>query len=185
MKRHIGVALLALFMALPGMAQLAPAAANGNAAKTTAPIQVVLVQKKVVKDDKGAEKLVDLTDGVKPGEVIEYQATYKNVGERVIKAIKAELPVPDGLEYVPKSARPAAGVQFTSRQGEAGAEPLTRKSGAGKAEPVPYSQYGEIRWTIDEIAPGKEVVVKARTMLEPLPAPVVTISKTPAVTSKQ
>lgn len=154
--RISAAALLSLALVVPAWAQLAPAAAPAAAStQQQQPITVVLSQKKVVKDERGRETLVE-ADTVKPNDVLEYRAVYKNVSTKPVKSVAANLPLPEGLEYMPGSAQPKKGVQFAPASGTYGAEPLTRKLPNGRTENLPYNEYRQARWVFDELAPGAE-----------------------------
>lgn len=169
--RLIAPALLSVVLAVPAFAQLAPSASASAPPKVEQkaeqkPITVELTQKKVVKDERGREKLEEV-DGVRPGDVLEYRATYRNVGKQAMKGVAANLPLPEGLEYVARSVQPARGAQFALKaDGAYEAEPLMRKGADGRMQPVPLNEYRQIRWRLDELAPGAEAVVSARAKVE-------------------
>jgi uncharacterized repeat protein (TIGR01451 family) len=164
--RISAAALLSLALVVPAWAQLAPAAAPAAAStQQQQPITVVLSQKKVVKDERGRETLVE-ADTVKPNDVLEYRAVYKNVSTKPVKSVAANLPLPEGLEYMPGSAQPKKGVQFAPASGTYGAEPLTRKLPNGRTENLPYNEYRQARWVFDELAPGAEATVITRAKVE-------------------
>ena len=155
-----GVVLLA-GLAAPAVAQ--PAATLGEA-KTVA---VVLTQSKVVKDANGAEQLQDASS-VKPGDVIEYKATYTNNTGKAVTGLVADLPLPEGLEYLPKSAKPGASlVKAATKDGVFAAEPLMRAGTAGaRAEAVPYGDYRALRWTLGQLPANGVTAVSARARVE-------------------
>jgi len=153
------------------------AALGAHASKA---VTVKLTQFKVLKAADGKESLVDAAT-VKPGDVVEYRAVYTNKADVAVKNLAGELPIPEGLEYLPKSATPGAFlVQAATRNGVFGAEPLVRQV-AGKTEPVPYSEYRMLRWNLGQLPPGGEAVVSARARVETYVAPVA--SAGPAQTS--
>jgi len=120
----------------------------------------------VVKDERGREKLEEV-DGVRPGDVLEYRAVYRNVSKQALKGVAANLPLPEGLEYVARTAQPGKGVQFALKaDGTYEAEPLMRKGADGRMQPVPLNEYRQIRWRLEELAPGAEAVVSARAKVE-------------------
>ncbi|ATE60107.1 hypothetical protein CCZ27_09220 [Thauera sinica] len=152
-------------------------AAGADKAAATPPVQAVLTQKRVVVE-KGREVLLD-ADEVKPGEVIEYRVVYTNSGNKSLSGFAATLPLPEGLEYVAKSARPGAPVARASvGDGRFAVEPLTRpvagKTG-GKAatEPVPYAEYRSLRWEFDRLPAGGVAEVSARARVAGAPPAVV------------
>jgi len=139
----------------------------------TAAVTVSLRQSKVVKAIDGKEQLLDAAS-VKPGDVIEYTATYTNKTSKPVSGLVADLPIPEGLEYLPRSAKPGATlVKAAVKDGEFAAEPLMRKARDGKAEPVPYGDYRALRWTLGQLPAGGVTSVSARAKVEAVvpPAP--------------
>jgi uncharacterized repeat protein (TIGR01451 family) len=137
---------------------------------------VKLAQFKVVRDAKGQESFEDAAT-VRPGDVLEYRATYRNVSQRQVNGVQATLPVPQGTEYLPKSGtHPSFPLQAATLEGRYAAEPLTRTvtlpDGRTRSEPVPYPEYRTLRWALGPMTPGKEVTVKARMQVSAIPADV-------------
>jgi uncharacterized repeat protein (TIGR01451 family) len=168
MSKKSIVLAICLSAAVSAFAQFTPDKRPVGAPEAVAPkpaVEVKLVQKKVVLGDKGVEQLAD-ADSARPDDVIEYQATYTNRSDKAVSQVVANLPLPEGLEYVPKSARPAQGVKLSAQDRQFGTEPLSRKSMTGKTEPVPYNEYRAVRWTIGQIPAGKSVTVSARAKVE-------------------
>lgn len=129
------------------------------------PVLIQLTQKRVVSGPQG-EKLED-ANAVKPGDVIEYRATYTNVSKQAVQGLVAKLPVPEGLEYQPKSAKPSnASLQMAGRDGQFGVEPLQRKLADGSVQSLPYNEYRTMRWNIGQLNAGASVVVSARAKVE-------------------
>ena len=138
----------------------APAATASAAAAISARLQAF----KVVPQADGAEKLA-AADVAKPGDVIEYQATYFNQSKRAATNLNATLPIPSALSYVPNSASPAGFMASTDAQNFAPA-PLKRaaKDENGKTIMVlvPFSEYRALRWNVKQLAPGDNFKVSAR-----------------------
>jgi len=131
----------------------------------TPAVDVNLTQHKVSKGKDGKEVLGNAAF-VKPGDVIEYRATYTNRSANAVKNVVASLPIPEGLQYQPMSAKPGAAIAQASVKGGAyGAEPLTRKV-SGKVEPVPYADYRSLRWNLGELPAGGVAVVSARAAVQ-------------------
>lgn len=159
--------LLSLAMIEPAQAQRASAAPGVE----QRPISINLTQKKVARDAQGREVLVD-AGSVLPNDVIEYRAVYRNTSNGAVKRVSAALPLPEGLEYLPNSAQPRKGVQFAGGASSVyGPEPLQRTLADGRTEPLPYNEYRQVRWSIDELAPGAEVTVVARARVEAVKPP--------------
>jgi uncharacterized repeat protein (TIGR01451 family) len=152
------VALLGQFSLV--QAQQAPASPNKKDA-----VLIHLTQKRVVASAQG-EKLEDATS-VKPGDVIEYRAAYTNISNQTVKGLVAKLPVPQGLEYLPKSAKPFnSALQMASADGQFAVEPLRRKLADGSTQTLPYNEYRTLRWNIGQLNAGASVVVSVRAKVE-------------------
>lgn len=173
---RLGLGLgVAMTVGLGGLAaaqgtQAAPTPTEAAQKKTVA---VVLTQAKVVKDAQGKEQLV-AADSVKPGDVLEYTATYTNHTGKSVTGLVANLPIPEGLEYLPRSAKPGATlVKAATKDGAFAAEPLARNVN-GKSEPVPYNEYRSLRWTLGQLPANGVTAVTARAKVEVVvpPAPV-------------
>ena len=169
-----GALLLAGF-APPAVAQQTPLAVKPQAAAAAVKkvVAAELTQFVVVKAPDGKEQLLDASS-VKPGDVIEYRVTYTNNTGKAVTGLMADLPIPEGLEYVPRSAKPGADlVKAAVKDGEYAAEPLMRKGKANKAEPVPYAEYRALRWTLGQLPAGGVAAVSARAKVEVVvpPAP--------------
>lgn len=104
-------------------------------------------------------------DHAKPGDVIEYLATYHNSGAARAQKIAATLPIPAGTEYIAHSASPApvtASLDGTTFE----ALPLMRKvrlaDGREVMREVPASDYRYLRWTLGTLEARGEKSVRAR-----------------------
>src|SRR5690349_8307860 len=69
-------------------------------------VRVTLKAQKVLKSKDGKETL-QLADRAFPGEVIQYDALYKNQGKQGVHNLQPTLPIPAGLEYMPQASAPA------------------------------------------------------------------------------
>ncbi len=165
---------------------------SAPAATPTRPpaIVVELTQHKVIKNERGEGQLVDAAS-VKPGDVIEYRATYTNKSAQVVTGLVGNLPIPEGLEYLPRSAKPGADlVKAAAEDGVFAAEPLLRTLPGGKKEPLPYADYRALRWTLGRLPAGGVTAVSARARVEvagpakPAEAPVATSGLPTSAASK-
>ena len=108
------------------VAQTAPAVSGAALAKPA--VDVVLVQSKVTRDAQGKEQLV-AAGAVKPGDVLEYRASYTNKSAKPVKGLVASLPIPEGLEYLPGTAAPGGEkVMAATKDGRFAAVPLAGNS---------------------------------------------------------
>lgn len=172
MKRRAIAAtvILGTLTAVLGQFPAAHAQALKAKADTKDAVLIQLTQKRVVVGPQG-EKLEDAST-VKPGDVIEYRATYTNVSKLPVQGLVAKLPMPEGLEYQPKSAKPSnATLQMAGRDGQFGVEPLQRKLADGSVQTLPYTEYRTMRWNVGQLNAGASVVVSARAKVEGPPSP--------------
>jgi uncharacterized repeat protein (TIGR01451 family) len=149
-----------VFCAISAHSQSQPAQNNND-------LQLELTAFKVTKKADGTESLTP-TERLKPQETLEYQVKYHNKGDKVLRNVQATLPIPEALELLPGTAKPAKA--WASIDGKTyAAIPLKRKviaaDGTEKIVPVPYAEYRFVRWMIGEIAPNQSVVVSARARL--------------------
>ena len=126
-------------------------------------VKVVLSAHKIVKAD-GNEQSVS-ADKAKPGDVIEYVATYKNTDTKPATNVTATLPIPHGMEYIPNTASPDHVMASIDDQHYAQV-PLKRTvkdvNGKSMEELVPYSEYRSLRWQLGAMPGGATRDVKAR-----------------------
>ena len=167
-RRLSSLGACALLLAgLTGFAATAAAqAAPASEASQKKAVAVVLTQSKVVKDAQGREQLVD-AGSVKPGDIVEYRAVYTNNTGKPVTGLVADLPIPEGLEYQPRSAKPGANlVQAAAKDAVFGPEPLMRKAAGNKTEPVPYADYRSLRWTLGQLPANGSTAVSVRARVE-------------------
>ncbi|WPB58028.1 hypothetical protein [Xylophilus sp. GOD-11R] len=166
-----GALVMALWSAAPVHAQSNSALAIAKTPHTQTgaggTVKALLTQYKVVKANDGTEKLEDASQ-IKPGDIIEYRVTYTNSGNEPVSGLLAKLPIPLGLQYQPKSAKPSGDlVQFSVGKGAFSPEPLMRTT-VGKSERVPYAEYREIQWSLGRLPAHGEAAVTARVQVESL-----------------
>lgn len=137
------------------------------------PLSATLEAHKVVRTVDGKEQFVAAAQA-KPGDVLVYLATYKNVSDKPLRNVMATLPVPaTGVEYLVDSAAPAAveasidGVQFALA-------PLKRlvklPDGKQQQQLVATSEYRFLRWPLGDLPAGTSRTVSARMRVTTAPA---------------
>ncbi len=136
-------------------------------AQSKGDVVVSLVAQKVSVGADGKEAL-RVADRALPGEVIQYDAHYKNGGTKEVRALEPTLPIPSGLEYLPDSARPAPAK--ASLDGKTFAafplmRPVTMPDGQVVEHPVPFAEYRALRWNFDGLPAGQSITVSARARL--------------------
>jgi uncharacterized repeat protein (TIGR01451 family) len=159
------------FSALPLIALVVAACAGAAPAfAQTAPrnpVAISLTAQKVTKDAEGKEQLKP-ADRAMPGEVVQYDALYKNTSSTGVKNLAPTLPIPPGLEFLPETVSPMPA--FASVDGRTFAPfPLVRKvtkpDGTIEEQAVPASEYRALRWTVGDLEAGKAILVSARARL--------------------
>lgn len=129
-------------------------------------VRVDLAGKRVVMTD-GKESFVK-ADKASPGDVVQYEAVYRNDGKAEAKNVVATVPIPQGMALVAESAKPAA--EQASLDGKNFSPvPLMREvkndAGAMEMQPVPLAEYRALRWTLPELAAGKSATFVLRAQL--------------------
>ena len=153
----------ALWMVAVLGASALPAAAM--AADSRSDVQVTLAVQRVVPGSDGKEVLAEARE-IKPGDLLEYRAVYRNQGKQAARDVMAVLPVPaNSLSYVPASAGPQrVWASLDGRTFEVA--PLMRvvtlPNGKRESRPVPASEYRYLRWDLGDIKPGDQATVAAR-----------------------
>jgi uncharacterized repeat protein (TIGR01451 family) len=141
--------------------------AGGANAQTANDVVVTLKAQKVEQTRDGKEVL-RIADRAVPGEVIQYDALYRNQGKKGIHNLQPTLPIPTGLEYLPGSAKPAPSKASVDGKNFAPI-PLMRQvalpDGTKKEEPVPASEYRALRWELGDLDSGRNALVTARARL--------------------
>ena len=127
-------------------------------------LSIDLVAQRVEQKPDGSEFLHS-SEKAKPGDIIEYAATYKNQSKGSISNLQPVLPIPLGTEYISASARPAPvaasldGKKFSTI-------PLIRKvkqpDGKLQEQEVPIAEYRALKWSVKELSAGKTTTVSAR-----------------------
>lgn len=157
-----GAALLAFAVSAPAQ-QKAPA---------PAPLETKLEQRKVARAADGAESLV-AADAVKPGDLLEYTATYRNTTRQGLTKLEPTLPIPAETEYVPGSAKPAnAKASVDGRTfGDMPLKRTVKRGGVDVEELVPPSEYRFLRWYASELAGEKALTYTARVRVTEIRKP--------------
>jgi len=156
----------------------------GASAAAAGEVAVVLSAARVVVGEHGAEQLVT-TEAVRPGDVVEYRATYTNQGEDMVRGLTATLPIPVDTNYLGLTATPA-GVEASSDGVHFAPIPLMRKvigkDGSERWEPVPAAEYRALRWQIAELAANANQSIAARVVV---PSARVAAQRTPQANQHQ
>ena len=162
------VAVQMTLMALTTLTASMPAAA-ADKATLTSELQVW----NVVKKADGAEALLP-AQSVKPGDVLQYTAVYRNADSRAVNRLVASLPIPAGTELVAASTLPRD--VLASLDGKVfAAAPLMRKQRRADGQqvdvPVPLTEYRYLRWPEQQVAGGGSFSTSARVrVVSALPA---------------
>ncbi len=124
-------------------------------------VKVEMKQFKVV-ESAGRQTLVS-AEKTKPGELLQYVATYHNSGKAAVKNVVGTIPVPNGMEYTPDPNLKAPDMAAAA-DGKFAPVPLKHKvmrNGVQVEEVLPYSAYRSLQWKLGTLAPDQKVEVKA------------------------
>ncbi len=146
-------------------ALLAPALAHAGS-----DVSVALNAQRVTVNN-GKETLSSAAQ-VKPGEIVEYRATYTNSGDQAARQMMATLPVPAGMEFVGRTATPSK--LEASLDGRTWASvPLTRQvkqaDGRVVTKEVPAAEYRFLRWPLGTLNAKSARTVSARMRVQSVP----------------
>ena len=137
-------------------------------------VLVTMEVKKVVKGDDGKEMLLS-ADQAKPGDILQYTATYTNKTNKIWRDLEATIPIPTYTEYVPASSRPAGAKASLDGQ-FFGLIPLRRKvkhaDDKEVTQLVPYGEYRALRWFVGKLAENQELKFSTRVKVLSNEAPV-------------
>jgi uncharacterized repeat protein (TIGR01451 family) len=158
--RYFGWALLSALVFTGTF--VSPAASQGD-------VSAKLAVFKVLSSPDGKEVL-EPTDQVKPGDLVEYRVVYRNTGKKQVKEVQATLPIPTGMEYQGNTANPV--VVRASADGKTFERvPLRREvqlaNGGTEIQEVPYREYRFLLWDLASLAAGQETTVRARAQVNP------------------
>ncbi|MBS0457576.1 MAG: hypothetical protein JSS44_09640 [Proteobacteria bacterium] len=110
----------------------------------------------------------------KPGDTLQYRATYTNRGDSAAQHLLAKLPIPKGTTLVAESGQPAGAMGSTDGQ-HFEAMPLLRavvgKDGKAQREVVPLAEIRALRWDLGTLDPKQSKVVRLNVHVDTVPAP--------------
>jgi len=133
-------------------------------------VRVSLTAQRVSKDANG-KTILEPGDQARPGDVLEYRVQYSNESAAGVRRLVATLPIPVGMEYLPRTASPAK-VEASLDGRTYAAVPLTRKvrlaNGREVVREVPMSEYRQLRWAIGDLAAHGASTVTARVRVTPV-----------------
>ena len=133
------------------------------AAQQSSPVETRLEARKVVTGADGKESFAG-AESARPGDVIEYIATYRNTSRQPVKNLAATLPIPSNTELVAGSVRPAsARASLDSRTfADLPLKRSVQRNGQLVEETVPLSEYRSLRWNAGELAGAASASFAAR-----------------------
>ena len=140
----------------------------GQAALAQSPAVTSSLTAQKVEMLEGKAVLKPATKG-KPGDVIEYSGTYRNVSTAGVTKLQATVPVPPGTTFIADSAQPAQ-AQASTDGTRFAPMPLMRTvkqpDGKERKETVPLAEYRALRWEIGTLAAGSSTVVSLRVRID-------------------
>jgi uncharacterized repeat protein (TIGR01451 family) len=132
-------------------------------AQQTGQVESKLEARKVVLKD-GKESF-ESGAAAKPGDTIEYVATYTNKGKTPVGKLEPTLPIPANTEFIAASQKPGDAKASTGGT-QYDVIPLKRKikqpDGKEIEQTVPLREYRSLRWFQNELAAGATATFVAR-----------------------
>ena len=130
-------------------------------------VAATLTVQKIAVTTDGKEQFLP-ADQAAPSEILLYTAVYTNRTDGAVKGLIATLPIPQGVEYLADTAKPAGakastdGVTFQTI-------PLKRKvksaDGTEREELVPTLEYRKLQWNVRELATDASFMASARAKI--------------------
>jgi uncharacterized repeat protein (TIGR01451 family) len=131
-------------------------------------VEVSLQQYKV--GQAGRAEVLDSSARVKPSEVIEYQVSYRNVSNHLVRQLHATLPIPRETEYVPNSGHPQnmkASLDGVTYEPIPLRRVIRLPNGQVEEQEVPTSEYRSLRWSLGDLPVNQKATVSARMRIAP------------------
>ncbi len=141
---------------------LAPAA-TAQPKAIPQPVVTLLEARKVLTAADGKETLAT-AEAARPGDVIEYTATYRNTGREAVTNLVATLPIPANTELLAGSTRPAGARASLDgqRYGDVPLKRTVKRDGRDVEEAVPLREYRSLRWSAGTLGPDRTLAFIAR-----------------------
>ena len=159
----------------------------GAHGQTPQDVVVTMEVKKIVKGDDGKENM-ESAEQAKPGDILQYTATYANKTKKAWRDLEATIPIPAFTEYVPGTSRPAGAKASLDGQSFQSI-PLRRKvkqaDGKEVAQLVPYGEYRTLRWFAGKLSENQELKFSTRVKLLSNEAPAASSAEKPGEAGKK
>lgn len=123
-------------------------------AQTAQPLTITLKASQIVNQD-GKETLKPVQRG-RSGDLIQYQATYRNNLQKPMTDVAINLPVPANMVYTGTASPAPTLASLDGKKFEA--IPLKRQVN-GKWVEVPVSEYRAVRWVVKNLPAQKQATV--------------------------
>ncbi len=144
MWKYLALGLAALGLSAASLAQEGPLASQLNAY--------------VLEPDADGEMVRRSAEDVEPGDKVEYELVYENLGDSELSGLVVSAPIPSSMVFVAGSNATgiAAPFQVSADDGASWSKPpILVATEEGEVE-VPVSEYDVVRWSPDSaIAPGE------------------------------
>jgi uncharacterized repeat protein (TIGR01451 family) len=146
------------------------AAVAQNAKKSQVQLRLEAEKKVVSKDAQGKQKVSwqGLKDGaqVQPGDVLRYSVTGANNGNKAVKNLAINQPIPKGMIFVRNSAtvnsNTGAKITYSINGGKTYVTNPTVQvklaNGQTETRPAPDTAYTHVRWNFGDSVPAKSAV---------------------------
>lgn len=144
MWKHLVLGLAAVGLSAASLAQEGPLSSQLNAY--------------LLETDADGETVRRAAEDVEPGETVEYELVYENVGDSELSGLVVSAPIPSAMVFVAGSNATEISAPFEVSADDGanwGRPPLLVSTDEGEVE-VPASEYDLVRWSPDSaIKPGE------------------------------
>ena len=132
-----------------------------NGANAAEALTVNLQAKQVVTEN--GKPVLKAVSRAKSGDVIQYQATYRNNLQKPMTNVALTIPVPASMVYVSSSSPAPTQASLDGKKFEN--LPIMRKVN-GKMVEVPASQYRAVRWIVKTLPAQQSATVSINTKVQ-------------------
>jgi len=130
-------------------------------------LAISLTAKKVILKENNQEQLLE-ADQAMPGEIIQYDAHYQNMGTAALRNLSPTLPIPEGMVFLPSSAHPplaAASLDGKTFQSVPITKEILLANGEKQTVEVSPTEYRALQWKLGDLKKGGQAIVTARTQI--------------------
>jgi hypothetical protein len=152
------------------------ASIGAHAAEEGGTVLLKAWQVRTVQEGGQSREQLQTLDGIRPGDTVEYEATYQGTASQATRNVQVTVPVPTGgLQYVAPATPAVPGLAASTDGKTFQPVPLMRRTtladGRVELRAVPVSEYRFLRWNLGDVPAGASRSVRARMQMPALADP--------------